>query len=301
MPDKNSSRVVTIRRTLGLTTAAAAMSTTIAAAETPKAGSDFEEDQTIILAQADAEGEGEAAAHGEGEAAASGEGEGEGAASGEGEGESEGGGSAADPEQALQRDMSFMEGHLRAGLALYEAGDLEAAKTHMGHPIEEKYDAVAEPLAELGFDSLRGRIESIAAAAESEADFEEVKAAYDEARATMEEVRSIISARNQVLGLAMLTRVAGDEYTVAVEGGKISNLHEYQDSWGFLRVVETEATQMSESDDEAIAAVGKAVLESLSETEAAYGDIQGEGEFEMDSSILYGAAAQIELAGLELE
>ena len=58
-----------------------------------------------------------------------------------------------------------------------------------------------------------------------------------------------MSPRDQVLGLAALTRVAGDEYTVAVEGGEISNLHEYQDSWGFLQVVESELQQMAAGDE----------------------------------------------------
>ena len=196
--------------------------------------------------------------------------------------------------------MSFMEGHMRAGLKLYEAGDLAAAKTHMGHPIEEKYGAVADPLADRGYDRLRQQIEAVAAATEAEAPFAEIREAFDAARATMEEVRTGISPRDQLLGLVKLIRVAGDEYTVAVEGGTVSNLHEYQDSWGFLRVVQTELEQMAESDDAAVANVAGELLEYLEATDAAFGDIQGEGEMSLDPSILYGAAARIELEALEL-
>ena len=127
-----------------------------------------------------------------------------------------------------------MEGHLRAGLALYEAGDLKAAKTHMGHPIEEKYDAVAAPLEEMGKGALRDRIEAIARAAEAEAPLSEVTKAYDAAVAVMNEVRGGMTPADQVMGLAALTRVAGAEYTVAVKGGEVSNLHEYQDSLGLF-------------------------------------------------------------------
>mgnify|MGYP004324686827 CR=1 FL=1 len=69
---------------------------------------------------------------------------------------------------------------------------------------------------------------------------------------------------------------------------KIDNLHEYQDAWGFLRVVETEARQMTESDDPDIAAAGREILAHLEPTGTAFGDLQGKGSFTMDPSILMG-------------
>jgi len=285
MTNTTKPRAVAARRMLTLTTAATtAVVGFSAAAETQDIGTWQLNGNHIVLTQASGEGGGEGAAM-----------SGEGAASGEGEG-----GSAGDPEQTLQRDMSFMEGHMRAGLKLYEAGDLAAAKTHMGHPIEEKYGAVADPLADRGFDRLRKQIEAVAVSTEAEAPFADVKDAFEAARATMEEVRAGMSPRDQMLGLAALIRVAGDEYTVAVEGGEISNLHEYQDSWGFLRVVQTELEQMEASKDDALAHVAEESLAFLKFTDAAFGDIQGQGEMTLDPSILYGAAARIELEALEL-
>ena len=279
MNDQSKPRAVAVRRTLTLGTVLAG----VAVAAPSVAGDAIAPEETaraeIRLASAAGEGEG---------------GEGEG-------GEGEGSAGLADPEQRLHRDLSFMEGHIRAGLALYEAGDLEAAKTHMGHPIEEKYAAVAAPLEAMGKGVLRDRIEAIAEAAEAEAPLAEVRANYDAVRATMEEVRSGMSPADQVLGLAALTRVAGEEYSVAVAGGEVSNLHEYQDSWGFLRVVETEARQMAESGDAAVAEAGREILGHLEATDAAFGDIQGQGSFEMKPSILMGAAARIELTGAGLK
>lgn len=277
MPNTIKPRVITVRRMLNLTTTATTIVVGLSAAATAQdIGTGHTDDGYVVLAQASGEG-----------AAASGEGE--------------GGGGGGDPEQALQRDMSFMEGHMRAGLELYEAGDLAAAKTHMGHPIEEKYGAVADALADRGFDRLRQQIEAVAAATEVEVPFAEVKDAFDAAHATMKEVRAELSPRDQMLGLAALIRVAGDEYTVAVAGGEISNLHEYQDSWGFLRVVETELEQMAASDDSAVSEASQEALEYLTTTDAAFGDIQGEGEMTLNPSILYGAAARIELEALELD
>ena len=284
---KTPRHVVSRRMTGGLAALVTAGAMTTANAE---AASDMEAaDDPILLAQASGEGEGEA----------SGEGEGESAAGGEGEGEGEGAARLA-PDTAFLSGLGFMEGHIRAGLALYVAGDLEAAKTHIGHPIEEKYDAVADRLEELALGGMRGDLEALAAAAESGAEFEKVSSLFETVHAGMEKARAEYTPAQQVDGLIALTRVAGDEYKVAVAGGEISNLHEYQDSWGFLRTIEHEARQMAESDDAAVAKVGEEILTQVEATGAAFGDLQGEGTFEMEPSLLYGAAARMDLAASAL-
>ena len=284
-------RLVTARRVSALTGLAVLAAAGVISSSEARAQGEGATNGRILLAQAEGEGEGEARHDGEGEASASvgAEGEGEGEASVSG-----------DPVTAFLSGLAFMEGHMRAGLALYEQGDLEAAKTHTGHPIEEKYDAVGERLEAAGFADLREQISRLATAAEAEADVAEIEQRFAEVRETLEAVREDFSASQQVAGLVDLARIAGAEYAVAVEGGQISNLHEYQDSWGFLRVIETEAKQMAESDDTAVAGVGRALIEQVEATGAAYGDLQGEGAFEMDASILYGAAARMELASANL-
>jgi hypothetical protein len=275
--DKTPRHVVARRLTGGLAAlvTAGAMTTGHAQdANEPQAA-----DDPILLAQASGEGEGEASAGGEGE--------GEGAA-------------GLEPDTAFLSGLGFMEGHIRAGLALYEAGDVEAAKTHMGHPIEEKYDAVADRLAELGLDGMKSDLEALAAAAEAEEDFSKVSSLFDTVHSGIEQARADYTPAQQVDGLIALTRVAGDEYKVAVAGGEVSNLHEYQDSWGFLRTIEHEARQMAESDDAAVAEVGAAIIEQIEATGAAFGDLQGQGGFEMEPGILYGAAARMELAATAL-
>lgn len=320
MSSEKKPRTVSVRRMLSLTATTAAVGLT---ATSGVAGSDLWRRQAPSFAPAPVnaaasvegegegttgqikmEGEGSIKAEGEGEGNAHAEGEGEGSTQAEGEGEGAAGGEGAgsgDSDHALQRDLSFMEGHLHAGMTLYEAGDLAAAKTHMGHPIEEKYGAVAEPLAERGFERLREQIKAVASATEAEAPVADVAEALKVVRATMEEVREGISVKDQVLGLAELVRVAGAEYAVAVEGGTVTNLHEYQDSWGFLRVVEAELRGIAESGDEGARHVAEEALEYLEQTDAAFGDIQGKGEMTLDPSLLYGAAAQIELEALELD
>ena len=48
--------------------------------------------------------------------------------------------------------LAFMAGHVRAGMALYRAGELEMAAPHLLHPVSETHQAEREGLEELGFD-----------------------------------------------------------------------------------------------------------------------------------------------------
>ncbi|MEN7343981.1 MAG: hypothetical protein AAAFM81_13605, partial [Pseudomonadota bacterium] len=48
--------------------------------------------------------------------------------------------------------LAFMSGHVKAGLALYRAGEPEMAAPHLLHPVSETHAAEREGLAELGFE-----------------------------------------------------------------------------------------------------------------------------------------------------
>ena len=217
---------------------------------------------------------------------------------GEGEG-AEVGGDEADFLAAI----GFMEGHLRAGLKLYETGDLAAAKTHMGHPIKEKYNAVAPKLEERGFGDLKATIVALADAAEAEQSVAEIQSLFAAVSARIDAVQagSPGGAGAGLLSLSRLTRIAAAEYADGTKGGEISNLHEYQDSWGFLRTVEAEAKTYAASTDASIAKAGQAILEQVRGLDSAFGDIQGQGDMTMDSTLLYAAAARIELAALTVK
>jgi len=214
------------------------------------------------------------------------------------------GGLTESSEVSLMRDLGFMTGHLRAGMALYEAGDLKAAKTHMGHPIEEKYDAIAEPLQNCGFGNLKDRLIALSIGVEGEASVEKIRSLFDDVIAGVDDVRknSPGTHADQLMGLAALTRVAADEYRVAIaDDGSIKNLHEYQDSWGFLKTVELEASRWGADDNADIAGAANKILEQVNAVKTAYGDLQGNGIKTPDSNLIYGAAARMELAVLAVE
>lgn len=289
-----SPRLVNARRVSTLTGVVALTAAGVIAVPEAFAEGEAAEQTRVIESPAESvieeEGEGVGEAH-----AADDEGEGEGEAA-------VASGSEGGDDVALLTGLAFMEGHIRAGLALYEEGDFAAAKTHMGHPIEEKYEAVEAQLERSGHGVLEEQIAALAAATEDQADLTEVKALFSNVRETMEAVRADHSAEQQVASLIGLTRIAGAEYTAAVaDDGSVSDLHEYQDSWGFLRVVETEATQMAESDDEIFASVARVFLDQVALTAQIYGDLQGNGTFDTDPSVIYGGAARMELASLKLK
>ena len=139
---------------------------------------------------------------------------------------------------------------------------------------------------------MKGDLEALAAATEAEKQFAEVSSLFDAVHAGIEQARAEYTPAQQVDGLVALTRVAGEEYKVAVADGKMSNLHKHKDSWGFMRTIEHEARKMAESDDPAVAEVGASIVEQVEATGAAFGDLQGEGSFRMEPNLLYGAAVR---------
>jgi hypothetical protein len=272
MTDKTDKprRLLTARRTVGLGAMAAAMTATA-----PQAA--------ILAPAADASAKWVHTAAGEGE----GEGEGEGAA-------------APDPDIRYLRDLGVMEGHLRAGLALYDAGDLAAAKTHLGSPLREKYGAVEEMLQAEGYENLKTAIAALADAIEAEADVTRIRDLSETVAGTIAVARSEKPAARQIMGLVELTRLAGDAYTAATEGGTVSGLLEYRTSWGFMQVVGDEAARLAQGDGPA-AEVAAKVADHAAGVSAAFGDLQGEGAFEIDAGLFFGAAARMELAAARLD
>ncbi|MEM6625142.1 MAG: hypothetical protein AAF719_00400 [Pseudomonadota bacterium] len=181
------------------------------------------------------EGEGEG---GEGEA---GEGEGEG-----GEGEGGEAGHAMDT-LPLEKRLAFMTGHVKAGLALYRAGDPEAAAPHLLHPVSETHADEREGLDALGFDA--SIFETVSTALENNQPAEEIEpqlAAAEENLAMLAEQAGGDPA--DIIQYLMDTIVV--EYTVAITDGAVSDPGEYQDAYGFAIVARDQAEMMNlESSD----------------------------------------------------
>lgn len=154
---------------------------------------------------------------------------GEGGESGE-SGEGEGGEHAMlSPEQRVV----FMAGHVEAGLALYRAGETEAAARHMRHPVDETHASEREGLAALGFDPAPYEAVSAAIAAGEPASAVEPQLAAVEAN--IADMRKAANGDPEAQ-IRYLLDTAVAEYTLAVKDGKVTDPGEYQDAWGFVTV-----------------------------------------------------------------
>ncbi len=133
----------------------------------------------------------------------------------------------------LPNRLAFMSGHVQAGLALYRAGEPQMAAPHLLHPVSETHKAERVGLDDLGFN---GEL------------FEAVSKALNEGRSASDIEAQLQSAEIN-LDLVML-RAGGDsrkiidflmdkvleEYAIGVTNGKVTDMGEYQDAFGFTVV-----------------------------------------------------------------
>ncbi|MEO1043410.1 MAG: hypothetical protein AAFX52_14100 [Pseudomonadota bacterium] len=188
--------------------------------------------------------------HGEeGEASAGGEaGEGEG---GEGEGgEGEGGeaGHAIDT-LAVPERLAFMTGHVKAGLALYRAGEPAMAAPHLLHPVSETHAAEREGLDALGFEP--SVFEAVSLALEEGRPAGEIEPQLAAAEANLAQMAAEAGG-DPVTTIRFLMDTIVEEYTIAITDGAISDPGEYQDAYGFAIVARERAIALNPTADDLI-------------------------------------------------
>lgn len=269
-------RVVTPKGWSALTLAGAAFG--LAVAGPAKAGPLPQGPETLWLAQATEGGEG-------------------------GEGGEAGTQASGDEVVEFLTDLGLIEGHLRAGVALYRAGLADQAASHMKHPQDEIYDELSYHLADFGAKGFADELTALAGAVEGGQPVETVEAALAEVLKEIAEARDHAGASEAAEAQAMVAilRQAADEYGAGVKDGNVAALHEYQDAWGFVEVVRAQAEHMAGEDDAAEKAFGQKALAALDEARVALPDVSPEGRTLGDASALHAAAATVELAAYRLK
>lgn len=221
---------------------------------------------------------------------------------GEGGEGGEAGAVAAAPEDAgYLAALGFVEGHLRAGLALYTEGRADMAITHMKHPQDEIYADLAPQLEQRGAEGFAPQLTALATTVETGAPVADAQAAFDAIVTEITEAGEGIAPRMQFDALAIILRTAADEYAVGVVDGTIAELHEYQDAWGFVQSAKARAAELALSDDPTVAAAAAKVTAALAEADTAFAALAPDGPVSGSADILYGAAARIELAALSVK
>lgn len=139
------------------------------------------------------------------------------------------------PADSLPRPLrlAFMAGHVHAGMALYRTGKLEMAAPHLLHPVSETHQAEREGLEELGFDhSLYVRVSR---ALEANRPVVEIKNLLAETEANLALVTSRAGGDHLTI-IEFLLRTIVDEYSLSINDGKLTDIGEYQDAYGFSQV-----------------------------------------------------------------
>lgn len=190
---------------------------------------------------------------------------------GEGGEGGEAGYTSEDPDQTYAVNLALMKGHLHMAKQLADQGVWDEAAAHAQHPAAETYGGIeaelkarrAEPFAQ-DLDALVNQITDNQPAASVNAAYTQVIDKIDAAYLKIDASKrgSAVFVKEVVLALL---RQSGAEYAIGVKEGKIVNLHEYQDSRGFIAV----ADQMLVNLAQQTSAENAAVLQEISQELAA--------------------------------
>lgn len=164
---------------------------------------------------------------------------------GAGTGSSEASTSGGTSAESIQfgNSLAQIRGHHQVALELYEAGDIDGALTHAGHPIHELLDSVSSELEEHDgpADELSSGLDEVLGAIEEEAPAESVAEAIENVRgltfdaATAVDGDAVTSSAYIGSVISSLSATAAHEYEEAVAGGGgIKLLAEYQDGYAFV-------------------------------------------------------------------
>ena len=139
-----------------------------------------------------------------------------------------------------------------------------------------------------------GQLAALADAMESGAGDQAVDAAFAEVSTALDAAAE--SDRAKLRAIAELASIAAEEYGEGVVDGKLLELHEYQDAWGFLQIAQDYAKSLTASQDAKVAKIAQTSLEQLTWLEGSFKGLVQPTEIGTDPSDLYVAAARIEFA-----
>jgi hypothetical protein len=161
----------------------------------------------------------------------------------------------ADNDVAYLAHLGLMRGHLHVGMALYDMGERTEAATHMKHPESELYLELVPGLQRRGAREFTNSLQALAIAVETGRPDTEVDSHYRALERDIALAETVLGELNptQIAAVmrTMLEHVA-EEYEMAVtSAGRMQNAHEYQDSLGFVHVINTYSAMLEEMSTDA--------------------------------------------------
>ena len=146
--------------------------------------------------------------------------------------------------------LAFMTGHVKAGLALYRLGELNMAAPHLLHPVSETHKQERMGLEKFGFNS--APFIQVSEALKSQQAASEIEPLLQQADANLYDVSQKMGGNPADIINFLLDTII-DEYSIAITGGKITDLGEYQDAYGFQVVVQSQAATLSDDKRDSLA------------------------------------------------
>jgi hypothetical protein len=177
------------------------------------------------------------------------------------------------------------------------------AEAYMYRPGEDILDQLKPGLEARGAEGLESQLEALRSAVSSSGDSGKLKAAFDQFLSAVDAAGSKIAGGDKArLGaITELVRAAAKEYGDAYNDEGIENEAEYHHSWGFVQVARRMAGELKSSGDAAVADAASTDLEQIALIEPAWPGIKAPEKRPVDPSVLFGAAARIEIAALKVK
>ncbi len=146
--------------------------------------------------------------------------------------------------------LGLLEGHLMVGRELLEANQPRLALPHFGHPVRELYDDIQGELKRRGVTGFDGELIALEALAAGKprdpatmAKLEGVLRIIAAVRATVPS--GLLDNERFMLGvLGEVATIASEDYSEALEGGRIEKPVEYHDSRGYLSYADRELRRL---------------------------------------------------------
>ena len=196
-------------------------------------------------------------------------------------------------------DLGLLEGYLRVGLALYLDGHADMAATHMKGPDDQIYAGLKTRLGKLGIDGFDAELAALGAAVRDGKEDVQAQDAFEAVLARITATRRQMAAEpRQIFDAAVaMLQTAAKDYDAGVKDGAVTDLHEYQDAWGFIQTVRALAEAQAGSSDGDVRDAAGEIVASVDTTGEAFDGLAPKGKLPGDaSSVLYAAAARAEFA-----
>lgn len=221
-------------------------------------------------------------------------------AAGEG-GEGGEGGASVDEDMAFHVAAAEIEGRLTVAAALYAQGRAEDAKAHLVRPADGIYQGLQPLLKEFNAPGFAEELTALADAVEAGAPAEEVEAKLQAAVAGIAASTTPESPHELALTVAMLVRIAGQDFAKGVADGKVTDADEYQDAWGYVQAGKRMISGAPDWMREEYGAEFDKIAGLLDGLDAGWPDLAGEAAPGLDASVIAGAAARIEIVSLRMD